>query len=96
MKSNLNQGKKTYTWLNKYHQSIHEYFSEVMSDEHYELFCILWFAYNINHQLKSAYFELLRVGDGWHTLTVHKRPDESIKVQLHINPNYGNILERFV
>lgn len=89
------KGIRHFTWLNMYHQPMMEYMRELMDDEDFYIFNMLWSSYAISTQLKSAFFEVLRVSDGWRTLVVHKRPDESIKVQFTINPNYGNILERF-
>lgn len=56
---------------------------------------MLWSAYAVDKLLNSAYFESLRVGDGWYSMTVQKYVNDTYSVKIKLNPNYANVLERF-
>lgn len=56
---------------------------------------MLWVGYAIPMKLKSSYFEMIRVGDGKYTLTVHKYVNDTHSIMFEINPSYGNVLGRF-
>ena len=60
-----------------------------------DVITMLWSAYSIESLLNSAYFESLRVGDGWYNMIVQKYVNDTYSVKIKIDPNYANALERF-
>lgn len=60
-----------------------------------DLISMLWHAYSVSALLRSSYFEIIRIGDGWHTLIIQKYADESYSIKYTFNPNFANKSERF-
>lgn len=89
------RGKRTIKWRSTYQESLGEFLSHSLNEHEKKVFEMLWVGYAIPMKLKSAYFELLRVGDGKYTLTVQKYVNNTHMIMFEINPNYGNALERF-
>lgn len=89
------KGQKTVIWHSTYNKSLGEFLSHSLTEHEKEVFHMLWVGYAIPMKLKSSYFEMLRVGDGKYTLTVHKYVNGTHKIEFKVDPNYGNILGRF-
>ena len=92
----MNKGEHYYKWSSRMQQGLEEYFSQTIDKKNFGIFCMLWHSYRLNSLTKSAYFELFRVGDGWHTLNVQKCVDGVLLVKFIVRENYANALERFV
>lgn len=82
-------------WRSTYKQSLGEMLARTFNQKDIDIFHMLWFSYRIPTLLKSEYFQIFRVGDGYHTLTIQKYINEQIKVTFLVNRDYGNKLERF-
>lgn len=89
------KGKRTIKWWSTYKESLGEYLAHSLTENEKEIFHMLWVGYAVPMKLKSAYFEMLRVGDGKYTLTIHKYCNDTHSIMFEINENYGNALERF-
>ena len=82
-------------WKNTYNESLGEFLSHSLTEHEKEVFHMLWVGYAVPMKLRSAYFEMLRVGDGKYTLTVRKYCNDTHSIMFEINPNYGKALNRF-
>lgn len=82
-------------WRSTYKESLGDMLARTYNQKDLDIFHMLWFSYRIPTLLKSAYFQIFRVGDGYHTLTVQKYINGQIKVKFSVNRNYGNKLETF-
>lgn len=91
----MNKGEKYVLWYSTYQQSLGEFLRDKLTEREKEVFHMLWVGYAVPMKLKSAYFELLRVGDGKYTLNVQKYTDGKHSVKFIIKNNYANTLERF-
>lgn len=60
-----------------------------------DIFHMLYYGYNVDKLLVSAYFEVLRVSDGKYELNIQKYVNDTYSIKFVVNPNYANVLERF-
>lgn len=86
---------KTIIYRSTYAEQMDDFFKNQLSPLEYEKLLMLYFSYRIPTNLKSAYFQLMRVGDGKYTLTVQKYIDDTYSLKYTINNEYGNKLQRF-
>ena len=86
---------KTIIYRSTYKQNLGEFLEDQLTEQEQDMFYMLWGSFMITHKLKSAYFELMRVGDGKYTLQVQKYVDESWSAKFTINERYGNMAERY-
>lgn len=86
---------KTIIYRSTYAEQMDDFFKKQLSPLEYEMLWMLYYSYRIPTHLKSAYFELIRVGDGKYTLNVQKYVDDTFSVKFTINSDYSNNAERF-
>ncbi|MBR5854265.1 MAG: hypothetical protein IKY87_01130 [Paludibacteraceae bacterium] len=84
-----------YSTMRKYTDFFDYLKKEVKEQKHIDVIIMLCSAYSIGSLLDSAYFEFLRIGDGWYEMTVQKYVDSTYSIKLIINPQYPNYNERF-
>lgn len=63
---------KCLIYRSSFQEEMSKFFESSLSIRGYEIFCMLFYSYRVPTLLKSAYFELLRVGDSDYSLTVQK------------------------
>ncbi len=91
----MNKGEKNVLWYSTFKQNLGDFLRDKLTEQEKEVFHMLWVGYAVPMKLKSAYFEVLRVGDGKYTLNVQKYADGKHSVKFIIKNNYANALERF-
>lgn len=91
---NIKKSKRVFKWRSTFMVSL-EYSIQALDETELAIFNMLYNGYGVPQKLQSAYFQLLRVGDGKYTLTVQKYLDDTYSIIFEINPNYANNLERF-
>lgn len=79
---------KTYIYRSTYRIPF-EKWKYTLGDKPREMFETLWFAGQFSKLLRSAYFQIMRIGDGKYTLTVQKVQDMWC-LKYVINEHYAN------
>lgn len=73
---------KCLIYRSSFAESMSDFFESSLSVRNYEIFCMLFYSYRVPTLLKSAYFELLRVGDRDFTLIVQKYVNDTFCVKF--------------
>ena len=94
----MQAGKKYYLYfstMQKYTDFFDFLVKSNVEENYIDVVSMLWKAYSIGALLRSAYFEVIRIGDGKFTLNVQKYANDTYSIKLIVDPNYANVLERF-
>lgn len=74
--------QKCLIYRSSFAEDMSMFFQSSLSMRDYEIFCMLFYSYRVPTLLKSAYFELLRVGDHDYTLIVQKYVNDTFCVKF--------------
>lgn len=75
-------------WHSTYKQSLGDTIAQTFNEHDANIFYMLWHSFGVSKQIKSAYFQLIRLGDEKHELTVQKCKVTDILTVKYFVHNY--------